>query len=169
MHAKSQKAVLEKSSFEDAPEPIPAQDIKETVTAEVMVLGTGVAGLSAALSVAEAGAKTILLEKSPGFNYQGSWNAAIASRLQKQEGIEIDKDALIKTVMEWGSYRTDQQVVKLWADHCDEVMDWLIAMAEKEENVNVVLDPIDRERDWYFPTYPLTHYFMSGVKGDTSL
>ena len=146
-----------KASFETPSPPIEVKDIKETVTADVVVVGTGIAGLSAALSAATAGARTIALEKAPGSNYRGGWNAAIASRLQKKAGIEVDKDQLIYTIMDWGAYRNDQKVVKLWADNCDQVMDWLLDMAEAA-NVEVILDPITRP--WYFPHYPVVHFFF---------
>jgi fumarate reductase flavoprotein subunit len=59
-----------KASFEVPPPPIPEKDIKEKMTADVVVLGAGIAGLTTALSAAEAGAKTILLEKGPTYHRQ---------------------------------------------------------------------------------------------------
>ena len=148
---------MPKASFEVPPPPIPAKDIRETITADVVVLGAGISGLTAALSAAEAGAKTILLEKSPTFQQRGLHNAALASRMQKKAGIKIDRDQVISTIMEWGAYRTNQRVVTLWADNCDRVMDWLLDMAEAAK-IEVVLDPTTKP--WYFPNYPTIHVFM---------
>jgi fumarate reductase flavoprotein subunit len=125
--------------------------------ADVVVVGSGIAGLTAALSSVEAGAKTILLEKGPTFNVRGLHNAAIGSRLQKQAGIEIDKDRVISTIMEFGAYRGDQKVVKLWADNCGKVMDWLLDMAD-EAAIKVILDTTTKP--WSFPNYPLIHVFL---------
>jgi len=149
--------LTEKASFEVPPPPIPAKDIKETITADVVVVGAGIAGLTATVSAAEAGAKTILIEKGPTFNNRGLHNAAIASRMQKQAGIEIDRDSLIATIMEFGAYRSDQRVVTLWADNCSQVMDWLLDMAEKAK-ISVALD--STTKSWYFPNYPLIHVFL---------
>ncbi len=146
-----------KEGFDACPPPIPPISIKETAAADVVVVGAGIAGLTAALSAAEAGAKTILLEKGPTYNVRGLHNAAIASRLQKEAGIEIDRDQVISTIMEFGAYRSDQRLVRLWADNCDKVMDWLLDMAEKAK-VQVVLDP--STKPWYFPNYPVIHVFM---------
>jgi len=154
--------VPEKTSFEVPPPPIPERDIKETINADVVVLGAGVAGLTAALSSAEAGASTILLEKGACYNYRGLHNAAIASRLQKQVGIEIDRDQLISTIMEFGAYRGDQRVVNVWADNCDRVMDWLIDMAEAAKK-GVILDTTTKP--WYFPNYPVAHVFERETYG----
>ncbi len=145
-----------KASFEVTPPPIAARDIKETVNTEVVVVGAGISGLTAALSAAEAGAKTILLEKGPTYHFRGMHNAAIASRLQKKAGTKIDRDQVISTIMEWAAYRTDQKVVKVWADNCDKVMDWLLDMAEAAK-IEVLLDPTTKP--WYFPNYPLIHVF----------
>jgi fumarate reductase flavoprotein subunit len=147
----------EKMSFEIPPPPIQAKDIKKTVTADVVVAGAGISGLTAALSAAEAGARTILLEKGPTYNVRGLHNAAIDSRLQKQAGIKVDTDQVISTIMEFGSYRSDQRLVKRWADNCSKVMDWLLDMAEAAK-IEVVLDPTTKS--WYFPNYPTIHVFM---------
>jgi fumarate reductase flavoprotein subunit len=146
----------DKASFEVPPPPIPPGDIKETINADVVVVGAGMAGMTASLSAAEAGARTVLLEKGPTIHYRGMHNAAIASRLQKQAGIEIDKEQLIYTIMEWGAYRSDQKVVMTWADNCDKVMDWLLDMAE-EAKIETAIDTTTKS--WYFPNYPTIHVF----------
>ena len=71
-------------SFEKVPAPIRARDIKETKTAEIVVVGAGLAGMSAALSAAEAGASTILIEKMGTFQTRGHHTAFVDSRLQKK-------------------------------------------------------------------------------------
>ena len=55
--------VEKKYSFETPPDPIAAKDIKETINADIVVAGAGPAGLAAAVSAAEKGAKVVLLEK----------------------------------------------------------------------------------------------------------
>jgi fumarate reductase flavoprotein subunit len=158
---KGATVVSDKASFEVIPPPIHPRDIRETVNTEVVVVGAGISGLTAALSAAEAGARTILLEKGPSFNNRGLHNAAIASRLQKQAGIKNDKNQIISTIMEWGAYRNDQRVVKTWADNCDAVMEWLMDMAEAAK-VEVVFDPTTKP--WYFPHYAVAHVFLPNVQ-----
>ncbi len=137
--------------------PIHTDDIKERVEADVVVVGCGISGLSAALSAAEAGAQTVLLEKSDTYNYRGVHNAALASRLQKEAGIQVDRDQVIYTIMEFSGYRADQRVVRAWADNCDSAMDWLLDMAQAD-GIRVVLDPTTKP--WYFPNYPVIHMFL---------
>jgi fumarate reductase flavoprotein subunit len=145
------------ASFEIPAAPVNPDEIKERVNTDVVVVGCGISGLSASLSATEAGASTILLEKSPTYNYRGVHNAALGSRLQKEAGINIDRDQVIYTIMEFGGYRGDQRVVKAWADNCDQAMDWLLDMADKD-GIKVVLDPTTKP--WYFPNYPVVHMFL---------
>jgi len=149
--------VDEKVDFEVAPAPIPAGEIKETVNTDVVIVGAGISGLTAALSAAQAGARTVLLEKGPTFHHRGLHNAALASKLQKKAGIKVDREKIIYTIMEFADYRNDQRLVNLWADNCDKVMDWLIDMAEAAK-VEVILDPTTKP--WYFPNYPIIHVFL---------
>lgn len=145
-----------KANFEIAPPPIPDENIKKTFTADVVVVGAGIAGLTAAVSAREAGARTVLIEKGETYHVRGLHNAALNSRLQKKLGVKVDKDRIIHTIMEFGGYRGDQRIVKLWADNCDQTMDWLLDMAD-EAGIEVVLDLTTKS--WYFPHYPLIHVF----------
>lgn len=151
------KKMNERADFEVSPPPIPSKEIKETVTADVVVVGAGVSGLTAAASASEAGAKVIVLEKGETYHFRGLHNAAIASKLQKKAGIQVDREKIIYTIMEFASYRNDQRLVKTWADNCDSAMDWLIDMAEGT-GVEVILDPTTKP--WYFPNYPVIHVFL---------
>lgn len=122
-------AVSEKCSFEIPPPLIPQKQIKEVITADVIVVGAGLAGLTAAGSAAEKGAKTILLEKGSGASFRGFGIAAINNRAQKEEGIEINRDKVIAELMTWSGYWADQRVVTLWADNSAAVIDWLTDLA----------------------------------------
>ena len=88
-------------SFETPPDPIPPGNIKKHVNAEVVVIGAGIAGLSAAISAAEAGATTVLLEKMVTVQARGHDNAFIGSRLQDKLGIIIDKEEIILNLMKY--------------------------------------------------------------------
>jgi fumarate reductase flavoprotein subunit len=147
----------DKADFEVSPPPIPASKITEKVTADVVVVGAGVSGLTAAASASEAGARVIVLEKGETYHFRGLHNAALASKLQKKEGVVIDREKVIYAIMEFASYRNDQRLIKTWADNCDKVMDWLIDMAEVS-GVKVVLDTTTKP--WYFPNYPVIHVFL---------
>jgi fumarate reductase flavoprotein subunit len=155
------KTSSEKAGFEVPPPPVPHKDIKETIDTDVVVIGAGVSGLAAAASAAEAGAKVILLEKGETYHFRGLHNAALASKLQKKAGVTVDREKIIYTLMEFASYRNNQKLVKLWADNCDQVMDWLIDMADAA-GVEVILDT--STKPWYFPNYPIIHVFKPAMQ-----
>ncbi len=120
----------EACSFEVAPSPIPKEEIKGMTTCDVVVIGAGLGGLTAAGSAAEKGAETILLEKGGEPSFRGYGIAAVNNRLQKEEGIEVDRDRVITELMTWSGYWADQRIVKLWADNSAAVIDWLTDLAE---------------------------------------
>lgn len=115
--------------FEVAPPPIPKEKIKEVITTDVVVIGAGLAGLTAAGSAAEKGVKTILLEKGDGPSFRGYGIAAVNNSLQRQEGIEVDRDKVITELMTWSGYWADQKIISLWADNSADVIDWLADLA----------------------------------------
>ena len=78
-------STAKKYSFEEPAAPIPAKDIKEVVNTEIVVAGAGPAGLAAAVSAAERGAKVVLLEKYHRIAAPGGPGAPfIGSKLQKE-------------------------------------------------------------------------------------
>ncbi len=117
-------------SFLKAPEPIKDADIKETITADVIVVGGGMSGLCAAMSAAEEGAKVILLEKSERVNFRGNDYGAIGTKMQKQINNDINKMEAVQEIMRYNAYKGDQRVVSLWAENSGMVADWIMAKAE---------------------------------------
>jgi fumarate reductase flavoprotein subunit len=148
--------------WETPPAPIAQGDIKETVTTDVVVLGAGVAGLVAALTTGEAGLSTVLLEKGATYVGHGGWNGVIGSRLQKELGLEMDKQEVISKMMDVSAYRVDQRLVKLWADKSGEVMDWMLDMADAA-GIEVIIES-DVPKTGKLAQYPTAHCFMPAMQ-----
>ena len=154
-----------KYDFEIPPDPIPSCNIKKHIDAEVVVIGAGVAGLSAALSASEAGAKTVLLEKMATIQARGHDNAFIDSRLQKKLGIEIDKDEVILNLMKYGSNKPNQRLIRMWAEGSGETADWLMDMTDAA-GIGVIIckyppPPVFDNATEYYPQYSATHQYQS--------
>jgi fumarate reductase flavoprotein subunit len=151
--------------FEKPPDPIRADVIKENINAEVVVVGAGIAGLSAALSAAEMGAKTILLEKTATVQARGHDNAFIGSRLQGKLGIEIDKDEIILNLMKYGSNKPDQRLIRMWAEGSGETADWLMDMTDAAGLKTILKQypppPAFNNATEYYPQYQVTHHYRS--------
>ena len=77
-------------SFETPPEPIAESDIKETVEADVVVVGAGIAGTLAALAAATEGASVIVLQKSSEPMSHGIGFSVFDAQLQRDAGAEFD-------------------------------------------------------------------------------
>ncbi len=152
-------------SFEIPPAPILTGDIKEIIDIEVVVVGAGIAGLSAALSAAEAGAKTVLIEKMAAVQARGHDNAFIDSRLQKKLGIEIDKDEVILNLMKYSGNKPDQRLIRMWAERSGQTADWLMDMTDAA-GIGVIIckyppPPGFNNASEYYPQYSATHQFSS--------
>jgi fumarate reductase flavoprotein subunit len=121
-----------KYSFETPPPPVPAGDIKETVSSDVVVVGAGTAGLVAALSAAQAGASVSQIEKTSTLSARGGDNTAINSRLHERLGIRIDVNKVIHDLMKVQGGRIHQKIFFLWARNSGRVIDWIMDMVEAE-------------------------------------
>jgi len=109
-----------------------------TKQADVVVVGSGMAGMSAAIEAASQGAKVILLEKEGILG--GSTNFAegifaCESPLQKQMGITVNQEQLLREEFLFSNYKVDGN---LWRDvmkHSGEDIQWLLDMGTKFEGV----------------------------------
>lgn len=144
-------------SFETPPDPIPESEITETVTADVVVIGAGVSGLMAAQAAVDAGVKTILIEKSATYNARGGHNAALGSKLQKENGIDYDPAQVVRNLSRWSSNRADERLLWLWANNCNDVINDLIDLAEANDTP-VMLGGNDLPNE-YYPEYKTIHMF----------
>lgn len=108
----------------EAPDPIDESLIEEVVEADIVIVGAGTSGIPAALTAVEAGASTVLLEKSESFFAAPNWFGAVNSRYQKELGIEFDRAEIVNDLMWHACYRADQRLINLWFDHSGEAVDW---------------------------------------------
>lgn len=145
-------------SFEVPPPPIPESEIKETVTAEIVVVGAGTSGVFAALGAAEKGAKVIVIEKTEKIQGRGGDNTALNSRKHKELGITLDADRIVRELMKWGDGRLDMRLLYLWAHNSGPIMDHIMDILAEQglETYLVVPDRTDEEASvidkWPNPT-----------------
>ena len=99
---------------------------------DVIVIGSGMAGLTAALAAREAGAERILLvEKGPlagGHTlYSAGSLSAVSPKRQKPLGIEDSVDMLVRECIETGGSGVSLPHVRYIAEHSEAALDWLEA------------------------------------------
>ena len=102
---------------------------EKTVDTEVVVIGAGGAGMTAAIMLHQAGKNFVLLEKMPysGGNTTkatGGMNAA-ETHYQKEQGIEDSKALFAADTMKGGHALNDPELVAVMANESAGAIDWL--------------------------------------------
>ncbi|MDA4848521.1 FAD-dependent oxidoreductase [Hoeflea poritis] len=98
---------------------------------ELLVLGGGLAGHSAALEAAGQGFKVLLVEKNAeygGSTVQSSGSFAFAgTAAQRAAGFEDTAQTMADDIMAASGNAADPQLVSLYMEHQSEAFDWLLA------------------------------------------
>lgn len=119
-------------SWEQTPEPI--TDIAEEITADVVVVGAGYAGLSAACSAAENGLDVIVIEKGATLSGRTSQTGTFNPRQLIEAGVtytEKDKaDIAAKWLQACGS-RCNPDLIWTFLNRSGEASDWLSDKVER--------------------------------------
>ena len=152
---------LKPASFEIPPPPVPEEQITGTLTADVVVVGEGLAGLCAALPVRQAGAETRIVTASSRPVPRGGSVFASYSRIMAAHGLpRPDLDGFFLEEFAANSFQVDQRKWYTLLDRSEEAMDWLADILEKE-GLEVVLEDANRD-DCHSPTWqpPGTHAFV---------
>ena len=104
-------------------------------TFDVVVIGSGAAGLSAAIEAAEAGAKVAVIEKLAMVGgstlLSGGYVYGTGSSIQKEKGIKDSPEALAAYWSERAEGVVDAGQIKLVAEKSGETIDWLVGMGVK--------------------------------------
>jgi fumarate reductase flavoprotein subunit len=123
--------------------------------ADIVVIGSGAAGLSAALSAARKGASVILFEKQPSFGgtsnfFQGMF--AVESHMQVPQYIGYTRDQAFKNFMEYNHWRVNAALVRNLINKSADTIKWL-------ENNGVVFSEVTIN----MPDAPRTYHVVKGT------
>ncbi len=115
----------ENSAFKEETVPEPSS----TKQADVVVVGAGAAGLSAAVRAAEQGLNVIVMER---FSTAGGTAAltegmfAVESSIQKDMGITTTRDEVFTKCMNYHHYVNDARIMRTFVDKSASTIDWLL-------------------------------------------
>ena len=95
---------------------------------DLLIIGGGAAGLSAAVTAAQAGLSVTVLEKRKFAGGNGQYAEGVfaaGSRLQKRNNIDADPEKLFRAAMEYSHWRADARLTRALIDASGETVDWL--------------------------------------------
>lgn len=105
------------------------EDIDEELTADIVVVGGGLAGVSAARAACEAGAQVILFEKCDALQCRHGEYAAIGSKFYEEHwgrGNDDLKLEIVDSLMKTSGQRANHRILNTWADNCGAAYDWFV-------------------------------------------
>ncbi len=102
----------------------------QVIDTDVVVLGSGAAGISAAIEAAENGAEVVVLEKltvTGGSTRTSSGMVVVGgSKLQEEAGIEDSVEDLKNYWLDRGEGNVDEEMVIYVAEHANDALDFLL-------------------------------------------
>ena len=135
--------------------------VEEELTADVVVVGLGAAGVPAARAAAEAGAKVVCLESSSHLNSVASDMAIFGGQTQAQWGRGdgfMDKKTVVNMHMEECSHHVSQSIISRYYDESGAALDWFVGASKNlymapESYAEI---PADAQANYMFPyMYPV--------------
>lgn len=104
----------------------PAEPTKFTAekSADVVIVGAGIAGLNAARAAATDGAKVIVVEKKATYDVHGFQCATVNSKMVKDAGGEIDPMAYFRDYIKNQQLRVNQELISMWVHKSGEAFDF---------------------------------------------
>lgn len=110
-------------------EAAPAAEREDEYNADVIIVGAGGAGLSAAITAAEDGASVIIIEKmsNVGGNtlISGGEMAAPGNWLQQEAGVEDSVEQFYNDILSGGDNENDPELVRVVAENALDAATWL--------------------------------------------
>ncbi|WP_165043082.1 MULTISPECIES: FAD-binding protein [unclassified Adlercreutzia] len=115
-------------SFEVVPEPIPEEEIVETIDCEILIVGAGIAGNAAAARASELCDDVRVIEAGSGYGSSRSSTTGYNTKYQRALGLEFNdeiRDQLIlDAYMLSGRYQSRIDLISIYVDHSGEMLDW---------------------------------------------
>jgi len=97
-------------------------------TTDVLIIGSGFAGLAAAIEARNAGAMVTVIDKMPVFGGNSIINggdfSAAGTKMQREEGIQDSPDLMFKDMLKAGLYLNHVDKAKLVAEKSNEALEW---------------------------------------------
>ncbi len=158
---------FDKYSWGTPPKPIPEEEITKTVTCDVVIVGAGLSGVSAALRCTENGLDTVLIEKGRRNSARGLHVGVANSRLLRKYGIVNDIDEIADEWISVTSHRANIDLIRLFLNKSEPAMDWVLDKAEAHGMGVYIFGGGYHGKS--YKEFVCTHIFDGGVEGLASM
>lgn len=109
---------------------VPTIEADETKTADVIVVGAGGAGLSAAIAAVDAGAESVIIVEKTGqtggsLNFTGGTMSGAETIIQEIDGIEDTKESYVQDILKNGDHKGNEALIRAFVDEDVDAIQWL--------------------------------------------
>lgn len=151
-----------KWSWDTAPAPIPDSKIATTIKSDIVIVGAGIAGVTAACRASEKGATVSVVEKAEYPSSRGGHYGAYNTKAMKAAGMKPgDKYEMFREWVKRCGNRCNEKIVWEYLDRSGEAFDWLI---DKSKGKLTFIPILNRYRGPYYYEYPGTHIIEGEFK-----
>lgn len=123
------KNALENAGIEGFDEKVSMTAENETIDCDVVIVGAGIAGISAAVEAAKTGADVVLLEKLDRIGgssvTSGGIVVALASEMNKEANAGDSVEEWVDYYAMRGNENVDREMLKFWAENSSDTLNWL--------------------------------------------
>ena len=123
----------------------------ETLSCDVLIVGSGAAGLSAALAAAERGLRVVIIEASAQIGGSTAYSEGMIwvplNKEAQAAGLEDTPEAAVSYLVASGEGRADEAAARSYVEHAPKVLAHLMATTELRYELN-------RKSIDYFPELP---------------
>ncbi|EAC9550362.1 FAD-binding protein, partial [Listeria monocytogenes] len=108
---------------------------------DIIIVGSGGAGMSAAIEAKDAGLNPVIFEKMPvvggNTNKASSGMNASETKFQKEQGIDDSNDAFYEETLKGGHGTNDKELLRYFVDHSADAIDWLDSLDIPLNNLTI--------------------------------